>query len=239
MRKKMPKKATPKATKKVARVVKKTVKKTAKKSVKKVTKKPKPSTNKNTEEGKNDGLLDIESWQVEDSQNQEASIETDYVIDVAKPNSQKYFQVRDGREWQMKVKLVEYKPYQEFSLVLPEVAKNAGENTEIAEYRLYLTVNEFGHYSVWPVHVGKGSWHESRRLAVKDATGIWIRMKANIAKEEFFTLEAPDDIASKLGKPIWPPDLTFREIVSIAFAGRVIDDVNHPLLKKLRGKKRS
>jgi hypothetical protein len=31
------------------------------------------------------------------------------------------------------------------------------------------------------------------------------------------------------------PDMSFAEILSVAFRGRYIDDIDHPVLKQLRG----
>ena len=35
-------------------------------------------------------------------------------------------------------------------------------------------------------------------------------------------------------EPVWP-DISFEEILKIAFRDRYVDDVDHPLLQKLRG----
>jgi hypothetical protein len=38
----------------------------------------------------------------------------------------------------------------------------------------------------------------------------------------------------KLPEPEWP-DLTFEQILEIAFRDRFISDLNHPVLRRLRG----
>jgi hypothetical protein len=35
--------------------------------------------------------------------------------------------------------------------------------------------------------------------------------------------------------PEWPKDLTFEQMLRIAFKGRLVDNLSHPVLKRLRG----
>ena len=41
---------------------------------------------------------------------------------------------------------------------------------------------------------------------------------------------------SNLSDPEWPDDgINFNRLVEIAFRGRIIDSIDHPIVKKLRG----
>jgi hypothetical protein len=40
--------------------------------------------------------------------------------------------------------------------------------------------------------------------------------------------------AGNLGEPRWP-NLTYDQIIEIAFRGRIIETLDHPLLRRLRG----
>ena len=42
------------------------------------------------------------------------------------------------------------------------------------------------------------------------------------------------NISKMTAEPRWPT-ATFQEIIEIAFAGRLIDSVDHPVVKRLRG----
>jgi hypothetical protein len=58
----------------------------------------------------------------------------------------------------------------------------------------------------------------------------WLRLKANMSlgAYELFAAE------SAMSEPTWP-DLPFQELVRIAFRDRLIDRVDHPVIKRLRG----
>jgi hypothetical protein len=55
-------------------------------------------------------------------------------------------------------------------------------------------------------------------------------MRANLSLGAYEIFEAQD----KIPDPEWP-DMPFQEILQIAFRDQFIDDVNHPVLKRLRG----
>ena len=178
-------------------------------------------------------LLDLKAFKdTEITPNMEAFLELGHTIGAAKPKPQSYIRVKDDPEWKnIIVPIIEYQPTQEYWIVVPKIAKSAGKNSEITKYQLHLAVTEFGRWFVWPTNLGKGSWHESRKIAAKKAVNHWVRVKGVFEKEQYITIEAEDDIDA----PQWP-DLTAREIITIAFGNRVIRDHNHPLLRKLQGK---
>jgi hypothetical protein len=58
----------------------------------------------------------------------------------------------------------------------------------------------------------------------------WIRLKANMSLGAYELYEAEAAIPD----PEWP-DLPFQELVRIGFKGRLIDGIDHPAIKRLRG----
>jgi hypothetical protein len=73
-------------------------------------------------------------------------------------------------------------------------------------------------------------WHRSAREAAELATTRWVRCKANrsLGAYEIFQAEAG------ITEPTWP-ELTFQEIIRIAFRDRLIMSLDHPVIKRLRG----
>ena len=73
-------------------------------------------------------------------------------------------------------------------------------------------------------------WNQSAMIAAERATQCWVRVASdrNLGAYELF--EAPADLPD----PEWP-EISFQEILNIAFRGRQIDDINHSVLKQLRG----
>jgi len=58
----------------------------------------------------------------------------------------------------------------------------------------------------------------------------WIRLKANMALGAYEIFEASGTIPD----PVWP-DLSFQELLRIGFRDRLVDRIDHPVIKRLRG----
>ena len=58
----------------------------------------------------------------------------------------------------------------------------------------------------------------------------WIRLKSNQALGAYDVIAA----SAEFPNPVWP-DITFAQIMEIAFKDRFIRDYDHPVLKNLRG----
>jgi hypothetical protein len=58
----------------------------------------------------------------------------------------------------------------------------------------------------------------------------WMRISANRAAGEYDLFEA----AAALPEPEWP-ELTFRELLRLAFREAMIDTIDHPAVRRLRG----
>src|SRR5262245_12397508 len=78
---------------------------------------------------------------------------------------------------------------------------------------------------------GNTQWASSAALAAETAKTRWVRMKANMSLGAY---EIFVSRATELGEPCWP-DLSFAEILRIAFGDFRIDSLDHPIVKRLRG----
>jgi hypothetical protein len=67
-----------------------------------------------------------------------------------------------------------------------------------------------------------------------EAAGIakkkWIRLASSISLGAYEVFEASGD----LPEPEWP-DVTFQEILKIAFKNHFINSMDHPVISRLRG----
>jgi hypothetical protein len=59
----------------------------------------------------------------------------------------------------------------------------------------------------------------------------WVRMSANMSAGFYDVYTAVGNIPH----PVWPEDMTFDDILKIAFKDRVVKDKDHPVVKKLLG----
>jgi hypothetical protein len=101
---------------------------------------------------------------------------------------------------------------------------------------MYACINRAGVVFLWPVRLpdtdGRQlAWHQSAAEAAEMAVKSWVRIKANMSLGAYDVFEA----SSTIPEPTWPKDLTFEQMLRIAFKGRLVDNLNHPVLKRLRG----
>lgn len=106
---------------------------------------------------------------------------------------------------------------------------------EARAVRLVVTVNTQGGLFVWPIGLpapdgSHNPWHRSALQAAELAQDKWVRIIADRNSGYYRVYVAQGD----LGEPRWP-DHTFQEIVEVAFHGDVVDNANHPVIRRLRG----
>jgi hypothetical protein len=155
-------------------------------------------------------------------------------VPVSKPNKQDFVRVHPAPECRLSpAALIELKDDRESYLVTPTMAANLPG--EFSPCSLYLAINRQGVLRVWPVKLpgpdGKiNPWHQSAAEAAERAMTCWVRVTANMSLGAYELFEA----TGNLPDPVWP-EHSFPEILHIAFRGRVVDSLEHPLVLKLQG----
>jgi hypothetical protein len=155
-------------------------------------------------------------------------------IPVRRPNPQDFIRVHKEADFRLAVAIIDLKDDRETFLVLPSIARDIpGEYTTVM---MYTCINRAGVVFLWPVRLpgtdGRQlEWHRSAAEAAKMAVDSWVRIKANMSLGAYDVFTA----SSTIPDPTWPSDLTFEQMLRIAFKGRLVDSLNHPVLKRLRG----
>jgi hypothetical protein len=153
-------------------------------------------------------------------------------IPVRKPNRQDFVRVHPDPAYRLTpAALLELKEDRETYFVLPEIAQELPD--EFYPATLYTTINTQRVLTLWQVKLpGErvNEWHRSAAEAAEMAMGRWIRVRANMAMGAYEISEA----MGNLSEPTWP-DLSFREIMRIAFRDRMINSFDHPVIRRLRG----
>jgi hypothetical protein len=153
-------------------------------------------------------------------------------VPVGKPGNQDGFRVHPNPEFQRNLPVHILRNEREIYLVTPEMlAELAGECVGVT---MYTAISSQGVLRLWPVRLpgpdGKDlAWWSTEREAAELAKKQWVRIKANMA------LGANDiNVSAMTAVPRWPT-ATFQEIIEIAFAGRLIENVEHVVVRRLRG----
>ena len=154
-------------------------------------------------------------------------------VPVRKPNRQDFIRVHEGENYRMDAALIEFREDRETYLVAPYIARELSGEYVLAT--IYTAINRQGVPFLWPVRLptpdGRvNEWHHSARQGAALAMRRWIRVKPNMSLGAYELYEAEAAIPD----PEWP-DLPFQELVRIAFKDRLIDRLDHPAIKRLRG----
>ena len=155
------------------------------------------------------------------------------LVPVRKPHRQDYVRVHPSPDYRLETAVLELKEERETYLVAPELwSALAGELTP----KVLLTcMSRQKVLTLWPIRLpgedGRSDeWNATALVAAGRAQTHWIRVVANMNLGAYDILEAPAGIPD----PEWP-DVTFQQIIDIAFKGRYIDGLDHAVLRRLRG----
>jgi len=168
---------------------------------------------------------------------QEAVVSTQKLITqvpVRKPSREQWVRTSPDQEAWRPWPLLELKEDGEMYLVAASLhSELAGEPSFIAA-RLVPAVTDGGVFFFWPIRLpdatGKmNPWHESAATAADIAREQWVRIVANRALGGYDVLTARFD-----REPKWP-DLEQNELLKIAFRGRRLETIDHPVLQRLKG----
>lgn len=154
-------------------------------------------------------------------------------VPVRKPGNQTFARVHPDAEWSMAALILQLKEDGECYFVLPALGAELAQ--EVRAKQLYTYVGRDGNVALWPVNLpgddGRlDQWSQSAHSAADMAKSKWIRMTANRHVGAYDVYEAPN----LSDEPVWP-DLSFREVLNLAFKDRLITSLDHPIVKRLRG----
>jgi hypothetical protein len=154
-------------------------------------------------------------------------------VPVRKPGPQDFVRVHSSPQYRALMAFLELKDDRETYVVDLNAVPELQSECHIAT--LFTAITRTGVLFAWPVRVpaidGRtNDWHTSAAKAAELAMTKWIRLRANMSLRayEIFLAE------NKIPDPEWP-DHTFSEIYRIAFRDRLINQPDHPVIKRLRG----
>jgi hypothetical protein len=154
-------------------------------------------------------------------------------VPVRKPSPQDFVRVHPDPAYRENFPIIELKDEREEYIVVAElVPALVGE---FVTKTLFTAINRQGTVFFWPVRLpspdGKNlDWWRSSREAAELAMKSWIRVRANMNLGAYDIFQAESVIAD----PEWP-QLACWELIKIAFRDHLVDRIDHPVIKRLRG----
>jgi hypothetical protein len=156
-------------------------------------------------------------------------------VPVRKPEKSWFVRAHPDPKYRLQTAVIELKEDREVYLVARSLWEELATEVTFKPKLFATAINRQGVLFLWDLNLpGKDDrvnhWTRSALEALDLATRGWIRIAANLPLGAYDVYQASD----QLSEPDWP-DVPFPELLRTAFKDRRIDDLNHPVLRKLRG----
>jgi hypothetical protein len=156
-------------------------------------------------------------------------------ITVRKPANSWWVRVHPDENYRLQTAVLELKEDRETYLVAPALWPDLATEATFSPRALFTAVNPQGVLFLWPIRLPRSDgrvdeWSRTALEAADLATKGWVRVTANMPLGAYDVFQA----GGQLGEPVWP-EVPFGELLRIAFQGKRIDSLEHPVLRRLRG----
>ena len=181
--------------------------------------------------------IDLERVRARADRQIDLGVATEYtVIPIRNPKPDEFFRCMPDENYSMDTYILSLKTENEWYLIDPDILPEIQLESQLRVMTLYVCVTmnstPFVTCIPQPDEMGKiNSWHTSGHRTMEEAKLCWVRRQADIANGGYVITKAMN---AKLPDPKWPT-MTLSEIIDRAFDKFYIDDINHPVLQRLRG----
>src|ERR1039458_3198576 len=156
-------------------------------------------------------------------------------VPVKKPPNETWFRINTNQEYYGVFYFISLKAdKEELYFVVPEVADalNGIESRLIIKH-VFTCINRSGDVWLWattvPDELKPNSWHASALECADKAKTYWTRIVANNK------LKINEATISEIDSEFEWPKHTFEELLQVAFKGKIIDTMEHPVIRRLQG----
>ena len=181
--------------------------------------------------------IDLERVRARADQSIDLGVTTEYtMIPVRNPRPDEFFMCMPDEDYSMDAHILSLKTENEWYMIEPDILPEIQLESQLRVRTVYVCVTmnstPFVTCIPQPDEMGKiNSWHQSGHITMEEAKQCWVRRQADKANGGYTITKAMN---AKLPDPKWPT-MTLSEIIGRAFDKFYIDDINHPVLQRLRG----
>jgi hypothetical protein len=181
--------------------------------------------------------IDLERVRAKADQSIDLGVTTEYtMIPIRNPKPDEFFRCMPDEDYSMDAHILSLKTENEWYMIDPDIRPEIQLESQLRVRTVYVcvTMNSTPFVTCIPQHdeMGKiNSWHQSGHITMEEAKQCWVRRQADKANGSYTITKAMN---AKLPDPKWPT-MTLNEIIGRAFDKFYIDDINHPVLQRLRG----
>jgi hypothetical protein len=155
-------------------------------------------------------------------------------VPVRKPNPHDFNRVHPDPAYRANLAVIKLRDERdEMYLLTPSIA--AALPGEFGMATVFTAINRQNVKFLWPVMLPQpdgrpNEWNRSAAEAAEMAMTRWVRVKANMSLGAYEIYEAQ----SLMADPVWP-EQPFQELLRIGFRDRLVNSLDHPLVKRLHG----
>ncbi|MBM3396552.1 MAG: hypothetical protein FJY37_18385 [Betaproteobacteria bacterium] len=155
-------------------------------------------------------------------------------VPVSKPKKPQFFRTHSADSMTFAAMFLEQKETRESYVVLPNVAQEISEL--VRPVMLHAAIDRQNNVFLIPVPLPdeagtRNPWHESLAQAVELAKLKWLRITSNMHTGSYDVYEAQ----AELPEPDWPAH-SIDALVEVAFRGKIITSLDHPVVQSLLGR---
>jgi hypothetical protein len=155
-------------------------------------------------------------------------------VPVRKPNQHDFNRVHPDPAYRANLAVIKLRDERdEVYLLTPSIA--SALPGEFGMATVFTAINRQGVLFLWPAMLPQpdgrpNEWNRSAAEAAEMAMTRWVRVKANMSLGAYEIYEAQ----SVIPDPKWP-EQPFQELLRIGFRDRLVNSLEHPLVKRLHG----
>jgi hypothetical protein len=161
--------------------------------------------------------------------------EVDPRIPVRKPSGREYFMVNPDPNMSLTTTVVFDREQMRNDVYLVTPAMRELLAGDMRPALLVPAITRQDALMIWPLPLpieGRpNDWHERARLAMERGKVRWTRMAPDMVLGTYRLYEPLVDHPH----PVWPQK-SLKQLLEVAFAGKVIDTEDHPLVRRLQGR---
>jgi hypothetical protein len=155
-------------------------------------------------------------------------------VPARRPSPQDFVRVHPDPAYRENFGMIELRDDREDYIVAPGLVRLLPG--EVIFKTIYTAINRQGVVSLWPVRLPspddkQNAWWTSAREAAEMGMTKWLRMRANMSLGAYEITVAESEIPD----PDWSEVEPFQGLLRIAYRGRLVTDLDHPVVKRLRG----
>jgi hypothetical protein len=157
-------------------------------------------------------------------------------VRVRKPKPREFFRVHPGEDFTAPMWLLEHEDDMDVEtyVVTDQMRPLLADFVKLMQ--VFTAVNKLGAVFLWTVQLPTDCDKRVRQIAqaklraADEAKSKWVQMKWSSPHGAHLTKVAQGD----LGEPLWG-DLDFQQLIRTAFDGRVINSIDHSIVRELNG----